>query len=82
MPVDLASSAHSVPPEPWRSFLQAFDAQLTGQREDPISEADFDGVWKEFEQPERDLREERKKARAARESRKAAKQVAHAGWAP
>ncbi len=27
MPVD---SASSVPPEPWRSFLQAFDAQLKG----------------------------------------------------
>jgi len=30
MPVDSAPSAHAVPPEPWRSFLQDLDTQLKG----------------------------------------------------
>jgi len=30
MPTKAASSAHVVPPEPWRSFLQELDAQLKG----------------------------------------------------
>ena len=30
MPVDSKGSAHALPPEPWRSFLHDFDAQLKG----------------------------------------------------
>jgi hypothetical protein len=30
MPVDSTGLAHAVPPEPWRSFLHDFDAQLKG----------------------------------------------------
>jgi hypothetical protein len=30
MPVDSMGLAHAVPPEPWRSFLHDFDAQLKG----------------------------------------------------
>ena len=30
MPVDSTIPAHSVPPEPWRSFLQDFDTRLKG----------------------------------------------------
>jgi hypothetical protein len=30
MPVDPEASAHALPPEPWRSFLQDFDARLKG----------------------------------------------------
>jgi hypothetical protein len=30
MSVDSTRSAHAVPPEPWRSFLQDFDTQLKG----------------------------------------------------
>src|SRR5438552_489516 len=30
MPVDSTGLAHAIPPEPWRSFLHDFDAQLKG----------------------------------------------------